>query len=413
MDIKKLKKTHPELLEYMKANGFGSVAIGGVKVMFRRLFDHEGKYTSYNVFYKKFIFKEGLEGSTKRLCYYRTSVRTIQGFDEFNRFPNRLKFVPVQYRECSYEHLNPTFKGIVDRYKQVSLKKCKSEKSIRVESNAASTFLYHMQRNGANDLYGVTESMILSFFYDGYKQLRGCSYRTKIKTVLKATIGTGYYAECARIIEDMPRLRNGRKNFATLKDDEIRIIKENLQEGTRNDLSLRDKAVVSMAMYTALRGTDIARMRINNIDLERDLIILTQSKTQQPIILPLRAVVGNPLVDYLLNERPRNLDIKSIFTNVHDPENPMDSSTIGGIIRRFFTKLGIRSDDKENGLRLFRRYLASKVLENGIQPRVISDILGHMSPESLNPYIDTDIKHLRECGLSIEKYPVGKEVFEL
>lgn len=413
MDIKKLKKTHPELLEYMKANGFGSVAVGGVKVMFRRLFDHEGKYTSYNEFYKKFISREGLEGSTKRLCYYRTSVRTIQGFDEFNRFPNRLKFAPVQYRECSYDRLNPTFKGIVDCYRLVASKECKSEKSIRVESNAASTFLYHMQRNGAIDLCGITESMILSFFYDGYKQLRGCSYRAKIKTVLKTTKGTGYYAECARIMEDIPSLRDGRKNFATLKDDEIRIIKENLQEGARNDLSLRDKAVVSMAMYTALRGSDIARMRINNIDLERDLIILTQSKTQQPMNLPLRAVVGNPLVDYLSNERPRNLDIKSIFTNVHDPENPMDSSTIGGIIRRFFTKLGIRSDDKENGLRLFRRYLASKVLENGIQPRVISDILGHMSPESLNPYIDTDIKHLRECGLSIEKYPVGKEVFEL
>ncbi|WP_319501817.1 tyrosine-type recombinase/integrase [uncultured Draconibacterium sp.] len=413
MDIKKLKKTHPELLEYMKANGFGSGAIGGVKVMFRRLFDHEGKYTSYNDFYKKFISREGLEGSTKRLRYYRTSVRTIQGFDEFDHFPNRLKFAPVQYRECSYEHLNPTFKGIVDHYMQVASKECKSEKSIRVESNAGAAFLCHMQRNGAIDLCGITESMVLSFFYDGYKQLRGCSYRTKIKTVLKSAMGTDYYAQCARIIDDMPRLRNGRKNFATLKDDEIRIIKENLQEGARNDFSLRDKAVVSMAMYTALRGTDIARMRINNIDLERDLIILTQSKTQQPMILPLRAIVGNPLVDYLSNERPRNLDIKSIFTNVHDPENPMDSSTIGGIIRRFFAKLGIRSDDKENGLRLFRRYLASKVLENGVQPRVISDILGHLSSESLNPYIDTDIKHLRECGVSIEQYPVGKEVFEV
>lgn len=397
----------------MKANGFGSVAIGGVKVMFRRLFDHEGKYTSYNDFYKKFISSEGLEGSTKRLGYYRTSVRTIQGFDEFDHFPNRLKFSPVQYRECSYHHLNLTFKGIVDHYKQVASKECKSKKSIRVESNAGAAFLYHMQKNGAIDLCGITESMILSFFYDGYKQLRGCSYRTKIKTVLNATIGTDYYAECARIIEDMPRLRNGRKNFATLKDDEIRIIKENLQEGARNDFSLRDKAVVSMVMYTALRGTDIARIRINNIDLERDLIILTQSKKQQPMILPLRAIVGNPLVDYLSNERPKNLNIKSIFTNVHDPENPMDSSTIGGIVRRFFAKLGIRSDDKENGLRLFRRHLASKVLENGVQPRIISDILGHLSPESLNPYIDTDIKHLRECGLSIEKYPVGKEVFEL
>ena len=413
MDIKKLKKTHPQLLEYMKANGFGSVAIGGVRVMFRRLFDHEGKYRSYNDFYKKFISMEGLEGSTKRLCYYRTSVRTIQGFDEFDHFPNRLKFAPVQYRESSYNYLNPTFKGIIDHYKQVASKECKSEKSISVESNGASTFLYHMQRNGAIDLCGITESMILSFFYDGYKQLRGCSYRTKINTVLKATKGTDYYVECARIMDDIPPLRNGRKNFATLKDDEICIIKENLQEGARNNLSLRDKAVVSMVMYTALRGTDIAQMRIDNIDWKRDLIILTQSKTQQPMVLPLRAVVGNPLVDYLSNERPRNLYIKSIFTNAHDPENPMDSSTIGGIVRRFFEKLGIRCDDKENGIRLFRRYLASKVLENGVQPRVISDILGHLSPESLNPYIDTDIKHLRECGLSIEKYPVGKEVFEL
>jgi hypothetical protein len=107
------------------------------------------------------------------------------------------------------------------------------------------------------------------------------------------------------------------------------------------------------------------------------------------------------------------LDIKNIFTNAHNPENPVDSSTIGGIVRRFFEKLGIRCDDKENGIRLFRRYLASKILETGVQPKVISDILGHLSPESLNPYIGTDIKHLRECGLSIEKYPVGKEVFEV
>jgi integrase len=413
MDIKKLKKTYPKLLEYMEANGFGKVAIDSVKVRLRLLFEHEGEYESYADFYSKFISKEGMEGSTKRLCYYRTSVRTIQGFDEFDHFPNRLKFAPTGYRETSYGHLNLYFKGIVDNYKQVANRTSKHPKSIRVEANVASSFLFNMQQNGAIDLRGITESRILSFFYDGCRQLRGCSYRTKINTVLKATIGTDYYVECARIMDNIPPLRSGRKNFATLKDDEIRIIKENLQDGARNDLSLRDIAVVSMLMYTALRGTDIAQMRIDNIDWKRDLIILTQSKTQQPMVLPLRAVVGNPLVDYLVNERPSNLDIKNIFTNVHCPENPMDSSTIGGIIRRFFEKLGIRCDDKENGIRLFRRYLASKILENGVQPKVISDILGHLSPESLNPYIDTDIKHLRECGLSIEKYPVGKEVFEV
>jgi integrase len=381
--------------------------------MLRRLIDYEGKYKSYNDFYKKIISKEGLEGSTKRLGYYRTSVRTIQGFDEFNHFPNRLKFAPVQYRKSSYDHLNPTFKIIIDHFKKKASKNGKNEKSINVESNIASTFLLHMQKNGAVDLCGITEYMVLSFFYDGYKQLRGCSYRTKIKTVLKTTIGTDYYVECARIIDDIPPLRSGRKNFATLKEDEIHIIKENLHNSVQGDFSLRDKAVISMLMYTAIRGTDIAQMQVENIDWKRDLIILTQSKTQQHMVLPLRAVVGNPLVDYLVNERPSNLNIKNIFANVNCPEKPIESSTIGAIVRRFFEKIGIRCDEKENGIRLFRRYLASRILENGIQPRVISDILGHLSPESLNPYINTDIKHLRECGLSIEKYPVGKEVFEI
>ena len=132
MDIKKLKQTHSQLLEYMKAEGFGKVDIGGVDVMVRRLFDHEGKYISYNDFYTKFISREVLEGRTRRLGYYRTSVRTIQGFEEFSHFPNRLRFSPVKCSEISYNHLNPIFRAIVDHYKQVTLKEYKSEKSISV-----------------------------------------------------------------------------------------------------------------------------------------------------------------------------------------------------------------------------------------------------------------------------------------
>lgn len=156
-----------------------------MKVRLRLLFEHEGEYESYADFYSNFISKEGMEGSTKRLCYYRTSVRTIQWFDEFDHFPNRLKFAPTGYRETSYGHLNLYFKGIVDNYVQVANRTSKHPKTIRVEANAVSSFLFHLQQNGAIDLCGITESMILSFFYDGCRQLRGCSYRvTKTKFAL-------------------------------------------------------------------------------------------------------------------------------------------------------------------------------------------------------------------------------------
>ena len=57
--------------------------------------------------------------------------------------------------------------------------------------------------------------------------------------------------------------------------------------------------------------------------------------------------------------------------------------------------------------------MATTLLANEVASPVISSILGHSSPESLNPYIDADIEHLRDCSLSISDYPVRKEVFEL
>jgi len=143
------------------------------------------------------------------------------------------------------------------------------------------------------------------------------------------------------------------------------------------------------------------------------LITLVQSKTKQPLVLPLRPVVGNPMVDYFKNERSGGLDIKNVFINEHCPEKPIDGNIIWGIAKRFFEKLGIRCGESQNGILLFRRYLATRLLQYGVTPRYISEILGHLSPESLNPYIDADITHLRECGLDISKYPIGKEVFDI
>ena len=107
------------------------------------------------------------------------------------------------------------------------------------------------------------------------------------------------------------------------------------------------------------------------------------------------------------------MKIQRLFTHLYDPEKPISPSVIGKIARRFFNKLGIRKGECQNGIRLFRRYLATKLLRNGVTLRYISEIMGHISPESLNPYIDADIVHLRECGIDISKYPVREEVFDV
>ncbi len=211
-------------------------------------------------------------------------------------------------------------------------------------------------------------------------------------------------------MESLPKIRKGRRNFQFLDDQEIAKIKKGLIDGGNEKLTLRDKALISIAMYTGMRGSDIAKMCVSEIDWRRDKITLTQSKTGAPLTLPLRAVVGNAIFDYIKHERINEETINNLFVNTHCPDKTLETRSIGAIATRFLAKLNIRTNGGGRGVRIFRHYIASKLLANGAQVRIISDILGHLSPESINPYIDTDLEHLRECGLSIEMFPIGKEV---
>jgi len=75
-------------------------------------------------------------------------------------------------------------------------------------------------------------------------------------------------------------------------------------------------------------------------------------------------------------------------------------------------KAGIRQCENERkSMHLFRHHVATSLLQGGVQQPVISATLGHSSPSSLDRYLSAEFKRLKECSLSIEGFPVGKEVF--
>jgi site-specific recombinase XerD len=64
------------------------------------------------------------------------------------------------------------------------------------------------------------------------------------------------------------------------------------------------------------------------------------------------------------------------------------------------------------GFHIFRHHLATALLGNGIPQPVISRVLGHMSTSSLDAYLSADFPHLKECSLSVEGFPLRKEVIQ-
>jgi len=65
------------------------------------------------------------------------------------------------------------------------------------------------------------------------------------------------------------------------------------------------------------------------------------------------------------------------------------------------------------GTHIFRHHLATKLLDNGVPRPIISNVIGHTSPKSLDKYLGSNFSHLKKCSISIEDFPVAEAVFEI
>lgn len=140
------------------------------------------------------------------------------------------------------------------------------------------------------------------------------------------------------------------------------------------------------------------------------MITLIQSKTDYPLTLPLNAVTGNSLFDYITTERAES-DIKTIFVPQKSPNAPYKK--ISNIVRKIFRCAHVRDKEGNKGIRLFRHHFVTYLLSCGVECSVVSSLTGHMSPESLKFYADADYNHLKECALDISSYIVSSNFFDL
>lgn len=63
MDISKLRKEHPKLLNYLQDKGYCYESKRMIKKVLGMLFENEGNYQSYEDFYAKFVSPDGLHSA--------------------------------------------------------------------------------------------------------------------------------------------------------------------------------------------------------------------------------------------------------------------------------------------------------------------------------------------------------------
>jgi integrase len=407
MNVQNLQKNFPQLISYLEGNGYSKSYVARFNRDIQRILNH-AKLKGWKSYTDVYLAYVNISKSSTYLREKRTIIGAIEKFEIFALYPNRCQRHQI-LRKGSYDLLPTEFKAVIDHYCEAEKNKGKKRTTIYTESHNATTFLLALHQKGIDSLNKITESSVLEIFFQNGKLGRSCSYKKNVAAVFKACIPYFPKEACSRILSYLPALREKRKNVQYLVQEEVSRIKAVLTQ-SNSVVALRDKAIGLLALYTGLRCCDIAGLALSDLDWENDRIHIRQQKTDIPLEMPLTAVVGNAIFEYLMLERPKSRD-QEVFLSRSIPYTRLQNKSLSNIAKTIMkaAKIRTKAGDRK-GFHIFRHHLATSLLGNGVSQPVISQILGHTSPVSLNAYLSADLPHLKECALTIECFSIRKEV---
>jgi integrase/recombinase XerD len=157
-------------------------------------------------------------------------------------------------------------------------------------------------------------------------------------------------------------------------------------------VGLRDRAIMEVLYSTGMRRSELARLRLHDIDVDRQTVTISEGKSRRDRMVPIgeRALVW---VDrYVADARPGLVvppDPGIVFLTVESNDLTPDHLTVrvGRYIRAATAKPG--------SCHTFRHTMAPLMLEGGADIRHIQEILGHVQLSTTQIYTHVSIDALK------------------
>lgn len=167
----------------------------------------------------------------------------------------------------------------------------------------------------------------------------------------------------------------------------------------RNSINRRrDYAIALLMAVYGFRSIDIASFNCSCLDFNNGMISFSQSKTGTMINHHILPHIGNALIDYILNERPKSVSallfLKSDGTGLYP-------KSVSGIVRNGFLSSGIDIGLRRYGSHSLRHSLASRLINQGTSIFTIANVLGQTSAGTARLYAKVDLTRLSLCALEV------------
>lgn len=163
---------------------------------------------------------------------------------------------------------------------------------------------------------------------------------------------------------------------------------------------LRDYALLLMMSAYGFGAGEAIGLQVQDIDWSTSTIKVVRPKTGVAFTLPLLPGVAKALASYLRDGRPPCTPTKHVFVRMKTPFSPLSgSSAIRHIIVKHAKAAGVKAPYL--GSHVLRHSNATRQVDLGIRPRILSDLLGHRDPESISAYVRIAVETLRDVSLPL------------
>lgn len=297
----------------------------------------------------------------------------------------------------------PFFVDIRSRFRSSCEKKGYSQVTTEHYVKQSSYLMDYLAAQGMDDFTEVTLDTVNAYI----RTLAGFSYKTVEQHICSLRAFFRFLYQEGTVPDDltakMPMVK-ARKQTAipsVWTHEELKQLIGAIDRGSPK--GRRDYAIILIACRLGLRCTDIKNLCFENFNWAEKKLCFTQSKTGQPIELPLVPDVGWAVIDYLKYGRPK-VDSSRIFVRHMAPFLPFaEGDHLDQLIRAYMVKAHIPMRGKHRGMHSLRHTMASVLLEKGTPLPVISDIIGHLDTNSTAVYLKVDMERLAECPLDFEE----------
>lgn len=158
---------------------------------------------------------------------------------------------------------------------------------------------------------------------------------------------------------------------------------------------VRDRAILMLLAAYGFRSGEVAGLCLEDLNWESEMVSIRRSKTRRVQEYPLVNEVGEAILRYLQQVRPRCAR-RELFLTLKAPLRHLSQGALYHLVSTRLDALGIHVPRR--GPHSLRHACAGRLVAEGFSLKEVGDHLGHRSAEATRTYAKVDLVGLRQVA---------------